>query len=201
LPPDLLPARASQPSALDAYLARACPNAPKIPKGAKIPKSANGPEGSQTSSAFTQISDMLAEYVLPPALEAEMYQALAMLPGIQVDSHATAIDGQAGVAFVQSGTQTNLKNEIILNPSTYAFLAQGDWQPGGHLYENAVEQMTLVGAPGSTQPSVAPPTPAQVLAEKAEEAAWADSPGIVSSTGGAVTPGHIVRAGSLPPNR
>ncbi len=76
------------PAALDAYLARLV-----------YPDSNPAPD-IKGLAAFSVIEDMLTNYVLPPTLEAEMYQALAILPGIEVDSHVTAIDGQSGVAFV-----------------------------------------------------------------------------------------------------
>jgi hypothetical protein len=158
------------PAALDAYLARLNgPNPKPFQKGL---------------SAFSGIRDMLMNYVLPPALEAEVYQALAIIPGIEVDSHVTAIDGQAGVAFVLPPTPQSEKLEIILNASNYSFLAQASWGPGRPCanrrlcdalpqaiqHETAVVRMVIVGAPGSTQPSLTPPTAAELLAEQADRA-------------------------------
>jgi hypothetical protein len=94
-------------------------------------------------------------------------------PGIQVDSHVTTIAGQAGVAFVEEPTPTTAKFELILSPSTYAYLAQAVWMPqyNGALEEQAVKQQVLVAGPGLTQPSAAPPSAAELLAEQAEQAA------------------------------
>jgi hypothetical protein len=120
-------------------------------------------------SAFAQIRGMLSNYVLPPALEAEAYQALALLPGIQVESHVTAIDGQSGVAFMLPHTPHGDDAEIILNPYTYAYMAQADGLdgPGPGGFEVAVERMVIVAGPGSTRPSLTPPTRAELLAEQA----------------------------------
>jgi hypothetical protein len=126
---------------------------------------------------FFAIEEMLGNYVLPPALEAEMYQALAAIPGIQVESHVTAIDGQTGVAFVVPPTWHSSKLEIILDASTYRFLAFGTWFSDSSFTETAVARMTIVGAPGSTRPSLTPPTAAELLAEQADRvAADADDP-------------------------
>jgi hypothetical protein len=146
----------------------------------------------KAAAAFNNFDSLLSDFVLPPALQAEVYQALARLPGIQVDSHVTTIAGQAGVAFVQQATPGYAKGEIILNPSTYAYLAQGDWGVGGDdgFQEQAVKQMVLVDGPGSTQPSRTPPSAAELLAEQAEQAVtwparplfgpglWISGPGI-----------------------
>jgi hypothetical protein len=108
--------------------------------------------------------------VLPPALQAEVYQALAVIPGIQVDSHVTAIDGRAGVAFVLPPTPQSEKLEIILDASDYSFLAEASWGSDSSFSETAVVRTVIVGAPGSTQPSRTPPTAAELLAEQADRA-------------------------------
>jgi hypothetical protein len=113
---------------------------------------------------------MLINYVLPPALQAEVYQALAVIPGIQVDSHVTTIDGQSGVAFVLPPTPQSEKLEIILSASDYRFLAHASWDSASSFHETAVARMVIVGAPGSTRPSRTPPTAAELLAERADRA-------------------------------
>jgi hypothetical protein len=153
------------PAALDAYFASRVGDA-------------NASPAIKADDAFSQIRWSLINYVLPPTLGAEMYQALAILPGIEVDSHVTAIDGQAGVAFVLPPTRQSEKREIILNRSSYAFLAVASWDPDGALYESAVVRMVIVGAPGSTRPSLTPPTAAELLAERAHQAASSSSGGI-----------------------
>ncbi len=149
----------TSPAALDAYLVRLV-----------YPDSNPAPD-IKSLAAFSSIEDMLTNYVLPPALQAEVYQALAILPDIQVDSHVTAIDGQAGVAFVLPPTPQSEKLEIILNASNYIYLASASWDPDSSLsHELAVVRMVIVGAPGSTQPNLTPPTAAELLAEQADRA-------------------------------
>jgi hypothetical protein len=151
----------ASPAALNAYLAHLVyPDS----KPTKV---------QQGLAAFSVIEDMLTNYVLPPALGAEIYQALAVIPGITVDSHVTAIDGQAGVAFVLPATGQSEKQELILGASTYSFLAQASWNnanDNSSINEVAVVRMVIVGAPGSTQPSLTPPTAAELLAEQADRA-------------------------------
>jgi hypothetical protein len=140
------------PAALDAYLVHLDP----------------APD-NKSLIPFSGINTMLSNYVLPPPLEAEMYQALAVIPGVQVDSHVTAIDGQSGVAFVLPATRQSDKQEIILDASSYRYLAHGTWNYGTFV-EEAVVKTVIVGSLGSTQPSLTPPTPAELLAEQAAAA-------------------------------
>ncbi|HEV2255454.1 MAG TPA: hypothetical protein VGS06_19950 [Streptosporangiaceae bacterium] len=148
----------ASPAALDAYLARL------------VYPDSNPTQVQQGLAAFSVIEDMLINYVLPPTLEAEIYQALAAIPAVTVDSHVTAIDGQAGVAFVLPPTPQSEKLEIILDASDYRFLAMASWDGDSSFQETAVVQMVIVGAPGSTQPSLTPPTAAELLAEHADRA-------------------------------
>jgi hypothetical protein len=112
---------------------------------------------------------MLTNYVLPPGLAAEIYQALAAIPAVKVDSHVTAIDGRPGVAFVLPPTRQSEKLELVLDASRYSFLAQASGDSDS-FQETAVVRTVIVGAPGSTQPSLTPPTAAELLAEQADRA-------------------------------
>jgi hypothetical protein len=151
------------PAALDAYLERGA--------------AANADASHKTGTAFVAIDNLLSSYVPPPALEAELYQALAILPGLQVDSHVTTIDGRVGVAFVFPQTSWSVEQEIILNPSTFAYLGEADWDAAqGSGMESALLQREYVAGPGSTQPSLTPPTAAELLAEQAYAAANASWP-------------------------
>jgi hypothetical protein len=149
----------ANPAALNAYLVRLVyPNS----KPTQVQKD---------QAAFSVIDDMLDNYVLPPKLAAEIYQALAAIPNVTVDPHVTAIDGQAGAAFVMPETPQSYKQEIILNASSYRFIGDAHWGAGPSvIFETAVVKMVIVGAPGSTQPSLTPPTAAELLAEQADRA-------------------------------
>jgi hypothetical protein len=119
---------------------------------------------------FSQIRSMLFGMVLPPPLEAEMFHALALIPTVQVSDHVKDIAGRAGVAFVLPQTRQSVKQEIILDASDYHLLAQGDWggdssRPSPDI-ETAILKEYLVAELGSTQPSTAPPSAAELAAER-----------------------------------
>jgi hypothetical protein len=119
--------------------------------------------------AFSQIEQMLFGMVLPPSLEAEMFHALALIPMVQVKDHVKDIAGRAGVAFVLPPTKQSEKLEIILDASDYHLLAQGSWDnpslPAPDS-ETAILKEYLVAELGSTQPSAAPPSAAELAAER-----------------------------------
>jgi hypothetical protein len=147
----------ASPAALDAYLTRLV-----YPSSKPVSWQAG-------QAAFSGIDEMLKNYVLPPRLQAEVYQALAAIPQVTVDSHVTAIDGQAGVAFVMPATPQSEKQEIILDASSYRFLADASWGSNNSMvHETVVVRVVLVGAPASTKPSSTPPTAAELLAEQAD---------------------------------
>lgn len=119
---------------------------------------------------FGQIREMLFGMVLPPALEAEMFHALALIPMVQVTDHVKDIAGRAGVAFVLPETKQSEKQEIILDASDYHLLAEGNWGADssrpGPMIETAVLKEYRVAELGSTQPSAAPPSAAELAAER-----------------------------------
>jgi hypothetical protein len=77
--------------------------------------------GGTASAAFQGIFALLDNYMLPPAVAAELYPALADIPGVTVNPHATDLAGRHGPAFtltVKDGAGYELF-ELILNPHTY----------------------------------------------------------------------------------
>ena len=73
------------PAALDRYLRRlSVPH----PRG----------WGSPAAREFTIIEMMLASYVMPPRLTAELYRALGQIPGVRVDDHAVDVAGRPASA-------------------------------------------------------------------------------------------------------
>jgi hypothetical protein len=119
--------------------------------------------------AFSQIDSMLFGMVLPPSLQAEMYHALALIPGVQVRQDVKDIAGRAGVAFLLPPTKQSEQQEIILDASDYHLLARANWvdpsQPSPTI-ETAILQEYPVAELGSTQPSTTPPSAAELAAEK-----------------------------------
>jgi hypothetical protein len=152
----------SDPVALDQYLAKlSYPNA-------------NATQTNKDVADFFTIETLLSGDILSPSLTAELYQALADIPTIQVKSHVTDIAGRPGVAFVLPETKQSVNLEIILDASNYTYLAQAAWEPSNGspnsaipFTETAVLKTTLVSGPGSTQPDPAPPSQAELAAEQA----------------------------------
>jgi hypothetical protein len=141
------------PAALDAYFAHQDPVA----------------SDDKNVVDFSQITQMLFGMVLPPSLQAEMYHALALIPTVQVRQDVKDIAGRAGVAFVMPPTRQSEKQEIILDASDYHLLAQASWgdpsRPSPD-HEDAILKEYLVAELGSTQPSTAPPSAAELAAER-----------------------------------
>ena len=161
------------PVALDQYLAKlSYPNA-------------NATQTNKDVADFFTIEGLLSGGVLPPSLNAELYQALADIPAIQVKSHVTDIAGRAGVAFILPETRQSANLEIILDASTYTYLAQAAWEPSNGspnsvipFTETALLKTTLVVGPGSTKTDPTPPSPAELAAEQAAMTLLnADKPG------------------------
>jgi len=152
----------SDPAALDQYLAKlSYPNA-------------NATQTNKDVADFFTIEGLLSGGILPPSLNAELYQALADIPTIQVKSHVTDIAGRAGVSFVLPETKQSANLEIILDASAYTYLAQAAWEPSDGspnsaipFTETALLKTTLVFGPGSTRVDPAPPSPAELTAEQA----------------------------------
>jgi hypothetical protein len=123
------------PAALDAYLAYlSYPN----PDATKANKDV---------ADFSTIETMLLNYVLPPALTAELYHALADIPTITARTDVTDIDGRSGVAFVLPATPQSVNLEIILSSTDYRMLAQASWGNGGPIKPQVVNG-TVIGEAG-----------------------------------------------------
>jgi hypothetical protein len=90
---------------------------------------------SPSKRAFDSIESIFAQYVVPPKLAAELYRALADIPGVTVNAHVRDIAGRPGVAFALPG---GWLSEIILNPTSDMFMGlQGRFgvvkaEPKGH---------------------------------------------------------------------
>jgi hypothetical protein len=66
------------------------------------------------------LGSVLSNNVVPPAQEAATYRALASIPGVELDRRAKDARGRPalGVSLVMEGW---LRDEILLDPSTYAY--------------------------------------------------------------------------------
>ena len=174
VPYDKLGSLPADPAALNTYLRSLDPVA-----------------SDDTSSVeFGTIDQLMLSMVLPPSLQAEMYHALALIPDVQVRQNVTDIAGRAGVAFLLPPTKQSEQMEIILDASDYHLLARASWDNPSNpasVNEDAILKEYPVAQLGSTQPSTAPPSAAEQVAE---HIAYNEQWGIDQSKVNHVTPGQ-----------
>lgn len=82
-------------------------------------------------AVFNAIRDLMLNALLPPRLNATLYGVLAKLAGVTFDPSVTDASGRtdAGFATVQEGY---LKEEIMVSPSTFAYLGLEDVAVADH---------------------------------------------------------------------
>jgi hypothetical protein len=117
----------------------------RVPKG-----------GPPPARAFGIVVDLLQTYVMSPQLTAELYRALADIPGVTIDRHAVDVAGRPGVGFafdVIPGSGD--KQELVINPHTYRLMAvqlvRDKRGPDGHrVFDGgtAILRTELVKGPG-----------------------------------------------------
>jgi hypothetical protein len=81
--------------------------------------------GSGSIGIFNAIQALMENVVLSPRLLASLYGVLARLHGVHFDPSAADIAGRHGLGFytIQHGYD---KDEIVINPATYAYLGRED---------------------------------------------------------------------------
>jgi hypothetical protein len=103
--------------------------------------------GLGTEIAFQELGQLALEYVLPPRLTAEVYQALADIPGVTVNKDAVTITGVHGIAFVLLRRSDHLNEEVILSNSSFDEIATAVIAKGW-VKESAILQQASVAGPG-----------------------------------------------------
>lgn len=75
---------------------------------------------------FEVIKELLITYVMPPALTAELYQALGNIPGVTVDRHAVDVAGRHGIGLriALPSDQGAGFDELILDPKSFGLMGQ-----------------------------------------------------------------------------
>ena len=77
--------------------------------------------GSGNMGVFNAIQALMENMVLSPKLLAALYGVLANDPAVHFDPRVTDFAGQTGVAFY-TYQEGYLKEEIVINPKTYAYM-------------------------------------------------------------------------------
>ncbi len=72
---------------------------------------------SPDGEALVFIADTLRTGVVPAALRAALYQALAGIPGVTITDDQATLDGRTGVAFGRDESN-GLRQEVVIDPST-----------------------------------------------------------------------------------
>jgi hypothetical protein len=104
----------------------------------------SGSRASPALRAFSVISSLLATYVMPPRLTAELYRALGELRGVEVYRDVADVTGRHGIAFyLPAYPHARYGADIILNPRTYQLMGFGNRKVGTALLRQA-----LVSGPG-----------------------------------------------------
>ncbi len=105
---------------------------------------------------FSIIEEMLTTYVMPPALTAELYRSLALIPGVTIDHHAVDVGGRPGLSLsiaIPPAFGGGI-DEIIINPRTYQLAGQQlltkpqAGSAGQVLSGTAILQHSFVSGPG-----------------------------------------------------
>jgi hypothetical protein len=102
-------------------------------------------QSTASCTTFLAISELLSSYVMPPALTAEVYRALGDIPGVSAVADVD-VAGQPGTGF-----RMPLKGgylELVINSSTYQYVATQGSFPGGVQGSNVVARQALVSGPG-----------------------------------------------------
>ncbi|MEV4758207.1 CU044_5270 family protein [Micromonospora sp. NPDC049559] len=108
---------------------------------------------SPDSDLFTRAGDLIGENYLPPASLTALFQALAKVQGITVSHNAVDAAGRHGVSV---GVDGAIRNELIFDPATYAYLGRRAvvLRDGNGLKRGTVDgqsarlRVAIVGEPG-----------------------------------------------------
>jgi hypothetical protein len=79
--------------------------------------------GGRNVAAFSAIGHVLSTAVLPPAAEAAIYRAAALIPGVTLIRESVDMTGRTGFGIALTDS-TGLQNEWIFSKDTYRFLGE-----------------------------------------------------------------------------
>jgi hypothetical protein len=82
----------------------------------------SAPASQRPEKAFESIGQLLALYVTQPAFTAELYRAIADIPGVTVSTDAVNLAGQPTIALSYQTPTKLLGDEIFLDPHTYQYV-------------------------------------------------------------------------------
>lgn len=99
--------------------------------------------------AFTIIGMMLTNWAMRPNITANLYHALADIPGVKVEMNVVDLAGQSGIAFAYPLGHGTVQ-EIVLNKRTYTYMGSyfGANVPASKADGQALLRQALVSGPG-----------------------------------------------------
>jgi RNA polymerase sigma-70 factor (ECF subfamily) len=118
---------------------------------AQLRRQSGGPRGPEND--FVNIRDALQETNAPPAIRAALYQAAALIPGVQLLGTVRDHDGRSGLGIAWRSDDGTF--ELIFDPQTGELLAEEGTNPD---YWDVYQPEQVVNALPGTPP--APLTPA-----------------------------------------
>jgi hypothetical protein len=98
------------------------------------------------------IAGLFERFLMPPAVTARVFRALAAIPGVTAGSDATDAAGNPAAGFLLAGSAGG-NQEILVSPQTYRFrgyqfLGDGRDIRSGYGWGIAVLRQVLVSGPG-----------------------------------------------------
>lgn len=73
---------------------------------------------SVDGEALVYIADLLRTGLVPADLRAALYKAAALIPGVSVTENQATLDGQTGVSIGRVEGASNIRQDIIIDPTT-----------------------------------------------------------------------------------
>ncbi|GAA4635841.1 hypothetical protein GCM10023196_083110 [Actinoallomurus vinaceus] len=114
-----------------------------------------GESNSPDAKAWAALTSVLNVGVLPPGLEAATYRAMAKIPGATVDKAAVDDQGRPALAVIESLPGEWSANEILLDPTTYAYRGERlkvvkdhRFRDGAMIKKGTVESLSTLLAAG-----------------------------------------------------
>jgi RNA polymerase sigma-70 factor (ECF subfamily) len=77
--------------------------------------------------AFAMTADILRFGLTPAKLRSALFQAVALIPGVEITDHAVTLDGRTGVAIGRTEPSTNQRQEIIIDPNTGRMIGEREY--------------------------------------------------------------------------
>ncbi|MER6942756.1 CU044_5270 family protein [Nonomuraea sp. NPDC000554] len=131
MPPNDYPTIASLPTDPDALLSWFRERTRRAPW--------NSTQQDVETDNFRMLSGLLANNLVPPALEAAIYKAMAKIPGVTVNEGARDIEGRPALAVTRV-IEGWLSSEILIDPITYTFRGTRDTVVKDHTGYNGVRE-------------------------------------------------------------